>query len=343
MLYGRDRREVKAKLREALDRARDGGPVRDGKATVAAFAAEWRATTLAASGRKPATKALYSTLSRAHIESGALGAVTLDKLAPRDVEGFILELRACGLADSTVRTTYTVLRAVLDGAVRDRLLASNPAALVKRPGIERREAQHLDRAQLAQLLAAVGGSRFRTPLALIAATGLRRGECLALRWADVDLDDGVLHVVATLARIDGQLLVSAPKTAKSRRVLRLSPGVVELLRAHRKVQLGERLAAGSQWQDHGLVFATEFGRPVEPRNLYRALTVAASRAGVDGVGVHTLRHSVATVMLDDGHGLKTVSEMLGHSSVAITGDIYQHVSDAAAQAAADSMASAIGL
>jgi integrase len=172
---------------------------------------------------------------------------------------------------------------------------------------------------------------------------LRRGEALALRWADVDLDGGVLRVVATLARIDGQQLVSAPKTAKSRRMLRVSPGVVELLRAHRRAQAAERLAAGSQWQDHGLVFATEMGRPVKPRNLCRALTVAASRAGVDGVGVHTLRHSVATVMLEDGHGLKTVSEMLGHSSVAITGDIYQHVSDAAAQAAADSMAAALGL
>jgi integrase len=97
------------------------------------------------------------------------------------------------------------------------------------------------------------------------------------------------------------------------------------------------------WHGSGFVFTTENGQPIDPRNLLRALKVAADRAGLSGVGVHTLRHSAASALLEKGIGLKTVSEMLGHSSVAITGDVYLHVSDGAAQAAADTLAAAIGV
>jgi integrase len=97
------------------------------------------------------------------------------------------------------------------------------------------------------------------------------------------------------------------------------------------------------WTEGDFVFTTETGQPVDPRNFLRALTSAATKAGLTGVGVHTLRHSSASALLERGIGLKTVSEMLGHSSVAITGDIYQHVSDQAAQSAADALAAAIGI
>lgn len=166
---------------------------------------------------------------------------------------------------------------------------------------------------------------------------------MALTWSDVDLDAAVLRVRGTLGRVAGELVVTEPKTAKSRRVLRLSPGVVALLRSHRKTQMAERIKAANVWHESGFVFTTENGQPVDPRNLLRALKAAAGRAGLDGVGVHTLRHSAASALLEQGIGLKTVSEMLGHSSVAITGDVYQHVSDGAAQAAADALAAAIGV
>lgn len=343
VLYGRTRADVKAKLKAAAERAEAGGPVKDAKATVASWVAQWRESTLTASSRKESTKALYQTLARKHLEAGTFAELTLDKLRPTHVEALILTLRSKGLADSTVRTTYTVLRAALDAAVRDGLLARNPAALITRPGVARKEARTLDKAEVVALLAEAKRSRFWFALVLIAATGLRRGEALALLWDDVDLDAGTLRVRGTLARVGGKLIVTEPKTARSRRVLHLSPGLVVAIKAHRKAQAAERIKAANVWHESGFVFTTETGQPVDPRNLLRALKAAAKRARLSRVGVHTLRHYAASQLLESGHGLKTVSEMLGHSSVAITGDIYQHVSDNAAQAAADALSEAIGL
>jgi integrase len=236
-----------------------------------------------------------------------------------------------------------VLRLGLDGAVRDGLLARNPAASVQRPGVARKEAAHLDPQRVTELLAAAEGSRYHTALLLIATTGLRRGECLALRWSDVDLDAGVLRVRDTLQRIDGKLSTGPVKTDRSRRTIPLSPALAALLRRHRVIQVEERLRAANQWADTGLVFTIELGSDVDPRNLLRVVEAAAKRIGLDGVGAHTLRHSAATAWLESGVHIKQVSDLLGHSSVAITGDVYGHGSDQSARAAVDGLSGALGL
>jgi integrase len=105
------------------------------------------------------------------------------------------------------------------------------------------------------------------------------------------------------------------------------PAVIAVLRKHRTEQKAERLRAGNQWHDSGLIFTTEFGGPVDPRNLLRMIAVAAKAAGVDGIGVHTLRHSAAVAWLEAGGHIKTVADLLEHSSIAITGDVYGHTSD----------------
>ena len=129
----------------------------------------------------------------------------------------------------------------------------------------------------------------------------------------------------TLARIDGQLLVTEPKTAKSKRFVPISEPAERLLRDLQATQAEERSRAGSRWRQTGFVFTTEFGEPCDPRNALRALKVAATRAGLPDVGLHTLRHSAASVMLTHGVSLRVVSEILGHASIAITGDVYEHV------------------
>ncbi|MCW2497517.1 site-specific integrase [Jatrophihabitans sp.] len=344
VLYGKTRTEVKAKLKAATERIEDGGPVKDATSTVAAWVEQWRKTTLEASSRKQSTKTLYSTLARKQLEPEPFSALRLDKLRPTDIETLILTMRNDRkLADSTIRCTYTVLRSALDAAVRDGLLAKNPAIVVPRPGVARTEAHYLSPADVAVLLDKAKTSRFWAPLALIAGTGLRRGEALALRWDDVDLEAGTLRVRGTLARINGELVVTETNTQRSRRSIRLSPALVKLLTAHRKTQIGERLRAANQWTEGNFIFTTEAGQPMDPRNLLRALGSAADKAKFSGVSVHTLRHSAASALLEVGIGLKTVSEMLGHSSVSITGDIYQHVSDNAAQEAANALSKAMGL
>jgi integrase len=359
-VYGKTQREVREKTKAVRERVDNGAPANDDKMALAAWMARWRETTLAASDRKEATRVLYASLSRKHIEDGVIGPVSLAKLRPSDVEKLILDMRSQtkpgkrtednpnpepvrALADSTIRSVYTVLRMGLDGAVRDGLLARNPAVSVQRPGVARTEATYLDPQRVTELLTAAESSRYHTALLLIATTGLRRGECLALRWSDdVDLDAGTIRVRDTVQRIAGKLSTGPVKTDRSRRTIPISPALVAMLRRHRVTQLEERMRAANQWTDTGLVFTTDLGRVVEPRNLLRVVEAAAKRIAQDGVGAHTLRHSAATAWLEAGVHIKQVSDLLGHSSVAITGDVYGHGSDQSARAAVDGLSGALG-
>jgi integrase len=123
----------------------------------------------------------------------------------------------------------------------------------------------------------------------------------------------------------------------------LPPAIVALLRAQRVTQAAERLHAGEHWTDTGLVFTTEFGTPVEPRNILRTIEIAAAKAGITDIGVHTLRHSAAVAWLEAGVHIKAVADLLGHSSISVTGDIYGHTSDATTRAAVDGLSGALGL
>jgi integrase len=342
-VFGHTQKAALDKLKPVRERLESGRPAKDAKVPVAEWLAQWRTTTLAVSDRKETTRALYATLCAKHLEPAPFGVITLDRLKPTDVEALILTLREKGLSASTIRTTYTVLRAALDVAVRDQLLARNPAALVRRPGIKRHEAKHLADSDVTAVLQAAQASRYHAALVLIASTGLRRGEAAALRWSDVDLDVGEMKVARTVSRVGGQLVFTEPKTARSRRTVPLSPAVVALLKKHRTTQKEDRLRAGNQWRETGLVFTTELGTAVEPRNLLRAIEAAAAKAGVEDIGVHTLRHSAAVGWLEAGVHIKAVADLLGHSSIAITGDVYGHTSNDTARAAVAALDARLGL
>jgi integrase len=223
------------------------------------------------------------------------------------------------LSDSTIRGVYTTLRAIVEDATLDGLIADNPAVRVSRPRVARSEARHLSADEVTAVLAAAAGLRYQPVLMLIAATGLRRGEALGLRWDRVDFKGGTLKVAATLSRIDGALVITEPKTARSRRTVPISPPVVAMLKPVKAAQAAERLHAGSRWTHSGLVFTTEFGTPVEPRNILRTIETAAAKVALDDVGVHTLRHCAAAAWLNAGVHIKAAAEVLGHCSIAIYG------------------------
>ncbi len=361
-VYGPSKAAVREKLKQTRARLEAGAPPKDATCTVGDWLARWRTTTLAASDRKESTRELYATLCRVYLEVAPFADIRLDRLRPSDIDALILAMRTKtksapagddvelspaapvrALSDSTIRSTYTVLRTALDGAVRDGLIATNPATLVRRPTVERTEARHLSAREVAAVLDAAKASRYYTALVLIASTGLRRGEALALSWGNVDLDAGVCKVAATIGRVGGQLKITAPKTARSRREIPLHPSVVTMLRAHRTEQKQERMRAANKWVNVGLVFTTELGAPVDPRNLLRVIESAARAAKVEGIGTHTLRHSAAVAWLEAGTHIKQVADLLGHSSIAVTGDIYGHSSEAGARAAVDALGAGLGL
>ena len=248
--------EARAKASAVRERLRANLPVRDRKVTVDAFAAEWIDSTLAASDRKASTKAMYATLARQHIIGSKIGAQQLDKLRPSHIEAWKVELEHRGLSESTIRSAYTILRAVLDTAVRDTAVAQNPALAVRRPRVPVTEAAYLTPDQVRSLLLAAKPSRYAPLFELLVNTGLRRGEALALHWSDIDLDEKLLRVRGTLARVAGELVVTETKTPRSRRVIPLSPAAERLLRDVRASQRVERLRAGSMWQLTPYVFTS---------------------------------------------------------------------------------------
>lgn len=342
-VYGQTRAEARTKLDKARTRITEGAPVKDSTRTLASWMVEWRDTTLKVSGRKSSTKQLYSNLSRTHIEGLPIGSTRLDKLRPTTVERLILHMQDEGLSPSTIRSVYTVLRAGLDGAMRDGLVARNVAAAVTRPGLPRREARHLSPDELAKVLNAAKPSRYYAALVLCAATGLRRGELMALKWRDVDLAAGTLTVRGTISRVDGKLQITEPKSERSRRVIPLPDPLVSMLKTHRLTQKQDRMKAANMWTDHGLVFPTELGTPCDPRSFLRVIEAAATKAGVADVGIHTLRHSAASAWLENGVHIKQVADLLGHSSISITGDIYGHGSEDGARRAVEGLVGTLGL
>lgn len=243
-VYGKTAKDVRSKSQAVRDRLAADLPAKDSKMTVGAFAVEWIESTLAASDRKANTKTLYAGIVRKHIEGSKLGALTFDAIAPRHIDAWIVGLRAQPLADSTVRTVYTVLRAMLDTAVRDGVVSRNAAAAVKRPKVTSEEAVYLNVSEVRRLLAAAAPSRYAPVFELLVNTGLRRGEALALRWSDIDFDRSVLRVRGTLARVDGELIITSPKTANSVRSVHMSAATDRILRSARLAQKQERIRAG---------------------------------------------------------------------------------------------------
>lgn len=149
---------------------------------------------------------------------------------------------------------------------------------------------------------------------------------LGLRWKDVDLEGGRLQIVATLQRTSKGLVMSEPKTSRSRRQVILTGSAITALRQHRKMQVGERLKAGPLWEDNDLVFPNEIGRPTDAGNLiYRSFRPLLKKTGLPPIRFHDLRHSAATLLMSKGVHPKIVSEMLGHSQISITMDLYSHV------------------
>jgi integrase len=273
---------------------------------------------------KHSTFESYERIIRCHLKP-ELGRRKLRTLAPAHVQALYGRKLGAGLAPGTVRLVHAVLSRALDQAVRWGTLPRNVCKATTPPRPNSEEIKPLDAECARRLLDAASGDRFEALYVLAVTAGLRIGELLGLKWEDLDADAGILRVQRTKSQAKSGPRFTAPKNGKGRS-LRLTGRAVEALKAHKAAQNAERLGIGDLWQDHGLVFCTHGGKPLDFHNL-RATSFKAllSRADLPHMRFHNLRHTCATLLLSRGHHPKLVQELLGHSSVAMTLDRYSHV------------------
>lgn len=238
---------------------------------------------------------------------------------------------------------HTTLHRALKQAVRWGLVPRNAAAAVDPPRVVTPEMRPLSSAQARTLLATAKGNRLQALFVLAVTTGMRQGELLGLGWEDVDLEARSVRVRRTLTLAKGGPRLTEPKTKGSRRSIRLTSGAVEALVRHRVRQDSEGAAAGGKWNAWGFVFCTRRGTPIRRDNLHdKHWKPLLRRAGLPDIRFHDLRHTCATLLLTMSVHPKIVSEMLGHSSIAITLDTYSHVIPGLGEAAANAIEEVLG-
>lgn len=323
--YCRTRADAAAKLVAVKRDLQRGIAVQtDERTTVDAYLGSWLAGVQ--NRVRPRTYELYAGVVRNHLVP-SIGGRKLTKLSPQDVQRMLNELQRKGLAPRTVRTIRSVLRQALEQAARWGDVPRNVASLVDLPKLPQYEFQPFSLEEARRFLDAIETHRTKAVFVTLLLTGARRGEVLALRWEDVDLESGTIRITGNLQRVAGELRRAEPKTASSRRTLALPNLVVDALKVHRIRQVEERLQAGGAWQESGYVFTTSVGTPIEPRNLLRTFSRLLSEAGLRKVRLHDLRHCFASLQLAEGTAARVVMEQLGHTQISTTLGIYSHVTD----------------
>jgi integrase len=324
------KKDAERELARLVHDLNTGEYVEPSRMTVGAYLERWLAD-YARSSVSGKTFERYEEIVRTSLIPG-LGHILMAKLQPLQIQAFYSESLQNGRKDGrgglsaqTVIHYHRVLRKALHDAVRWQLVARNPADSVEPPRPVRREMKVLDGDQVARLLEAAQDSWHYIPILLAVATGLRRGEILALRWEDIDLGEGILAVRRSLEQTRQGLSFKEPKTAKGRRTVVLPGMAVDELRRHQEEQVVAKLLLGPGYHDQGLVCAEDDGRPIIPDHVTRDFPVLVRKAGLPPIRFHDLRHTHATMLLREGIHPKVVSERLGHSTIGITLDTYSHV------------------
>lgn len=324
-LYAKTKREVLAAKRDFELRFESGVAAISSDETVATFLHRWLEDVVRPTLR-PRTFQSYESIVRVRIVP-VLGRLRLTRLTPPEIQSLYTKLGIDRkLSARSIQYTHQVLHAALKQAVGWNLLIRNPTDAVRAPRPARKELATLTGGQVAELLGAVAATPRFALYSLAVTTGLRRGEILGLRWEDIDFDRSTLSVRRTLQRIPGGGQVALePKTQRSRRTVALSDFTLEALRRHKVLQAEARLRAGALWQATNAVFSTKVGTPFEGGVISRGFHDDLRAAGLPQMRFHDLRHTCATLLLEGETNPKVVQEMLGHSTITITLDVYSHV------------------
>lgn len=325
------KKQAEAELNKRLNQIEEGTFVEKSGATVAEYARHW-IETIAPSKASAKTLERYGEIIEKHIVP-RVGAVHLQKLNGPRIDAFYQQLRVDGRADGkgglapqTVLHIHRLLSQILASAVKARKLRQSPMEAVQTtPKVRKEEIQVLDDAELAVLLKHLKGRAIYMPVMLAASTGMRRGEVLAVRWKDIDLDRATLQVAQVAEETKAGVTVKEPKTDRSRRSITLPARFVHELRIHKKQLAEHRLKLGLGKDEQDLVFPTFDGRMRTPRPFSKEFAREAEAAGVGHVTFHGLRHTHISHLLRSGVPVHVVSARAGHANPAVTLNIYAHM------------------
>ena len=324
------KKEAQAELNRLLNEINTGEYIEPSRMLVSEYLKRW-IKDYANPNVSPKTSERYAQIIHDNINP-SLGQYALSKLKPLHIQSFYTDCLTSGrkdgkggLAAQTVLHFHRLLRKAFLQAVKWQLLARNPVDAVEPPRPQRTEMNAINEKETALLLGKLTGSSLFTPVLLAVTTGLRRGELLALRWKDINLEDGRLTVNQSLEQTKTGLRLKTPKTERSRRQVPMPGIAVDILKDHKRQQNEERLRLGPVYQNNDLVFPRPDGSLMAPDSFSTNFAAFIRRSGLKHIRFHDLRHSHATQLLLQGVHPKIVSERLGHSNIGITLDTYSHV------------------
>jgi len=337
---GRTRSEVTKRMAEVKERS-GNGPGLSSDVTVANWLNHWITTVLPMADIAVSTRESYEGICAWYLIP-SLGRIRLVKLTPAQVREMLQKMKVNGYSSNTQRLARATLRRALRVAEAEGYVPRNVAALVDGIKVQSKKGRTMTPENVRALLESVRGDRIEPVIHVMLSLGVRRSEALGLCWPDLDLNatPPTVHIRMALKRERSGMVLGEPKTARTKRMVFIPDATARLLREHKKTQIKERLEFGpgwgGEWTGTDFVFTTPIGTPLDPSNFSKALDRATKRAGLGVWTPHELRHTAASLMIASGVPLKEVSEALGHSSIAITADVYGHLL-APSTATADAM------
>jgi len=335
------KRDAERALREIITSIEQGAYVKPNKLTLGELLRLW-IKDYASMNTTDRTQESYSSIVETHLIL-ALGRIPLTDLQAQHVQSYysskLSEGRADGKGGLSARSVvyhHRILSKALDYAVKMGLVVRNVANVVQPPRVARVTMRTLSPEEVARFLEAAQDTDYYVYFSTLLYTGLRRGELLALRWRNLDLEAGTLTVVETAYRLgNGDYIIKEPKTPQRRRTVTLPPSLVELFKAYLADQELLRIQLGVSLNADDFVFIRPDGSPINPNAVTLAFRRIIKKASLRSLRIHDLRHTHATLMLKAGVHPKVVSERLGHANIGITLDIYSHVLPGIQEAAAE--------